>query len=274
MNIDIFTFVYYNGEDTILICYLEVIMEETFSLKDLFQTVKKRLWLIGLITLMLATTTAIISYFVMSPVYSAKTQLLVNQSKSEQQLYNNNQVQTDIQLVNTYSLIIKTPKILEQVKKELNLKQTVEELNEQVSVSNAPDTQVVEISVEDKSPKEAVQIANTTASVFKKEITNLMNVDNVNILSKAQMKADMAPIKPRPLLNVAVAILSGIIISTAIAFLMDYLDSTLKREEDIEKYLDLPIIGIVMNMDDVPAPTTRSTRATNQHRVRGESIES
>lgn len=274
MNIDIFTFVYYNGEDTILICYLEVIMEETFSLKDLFQTVKKRLWLIGLITLMLATTTAIISYFVMSPVYSAKTQLLVNQSKSEQQLYNNNQVQTDIQLVNTYSLIIKTPKILEQVKKELNLKQTVEELNEQVSVSNAPDTQVVEISVEDKSPKEAVQIANTTASVFKKEITNLMNVDNVNILSKAQMKADMAPIKPRPLLNVAVAILSGLIISTAIAFLMDYLDSTLKREEDIEKYLDLPIMGIVMNMDDVPVPTTRSTRATNQHRVRGESIES
>lgn len=274
MNIDIFTFVYYNGEDTILICYLEVIMEETFSLKDLFQTVKKRLWLIGLITLMLATTTAIISYFVMSPVYSAKTQLLVNQSKSEQQLYNNNQVQTDIQLVNTYSLIIKTPKILEQVKKELNLKQTVEELNKQVSVSNAPDTQVVEISVEDKSPKEAVQIANTTASVFKKEITNLMNVDNVNILSKAQMKADMAPVKPRPLLNIAVAILSGIIISTAIAFLMDYLDSTLKREEDVEKYLDLPIMGIVMSMEDVPAPTTRSTRATSHHRVRSESIES
>ncbi|MBU8686460.1 capsular biosynthesis protein [Priestia megaterium] len=249
-------------------------MEETISLKDLFQTVKKRFWLIGLITLMLATATALVSYFVMTPVYSVKTQLLVNQARSDQQLYNNNQVQTDIQLVDTYSVIIKSPKILDEVKKELNLKQTVDELNQQISVSNAPDSQVLEISVEDKSPKEAVQIANTIASVFKKEITNIMNVDNVSILSKAQMKTDMAPVKPRPLLNIAVAILSGIIISTAIAFLMDYLDSTLRREEDIEKYLDLPIMGIVMNMEDVPAPTTRSTRATSQHRVRGESIES
>lgn len=262
------------GSVSFLISSMEVIMEETISIKELFQTIKKRLWLIGVITLLLAILTAVVSYFVLTPVYSVKTQLLVNQAKSDQQLYNNNQVQTDIQLVQTYSVIIKTPKVLDEVKKELKLKQTVDELNKQISVENAPDTQVVEISVKDESPKQAALIANTTASVFKKQITSVMNIDNVTILSKAVVKSDISPVQPKPLLNILVAIVAGIIIGGVVAFILEYLDGTLKTEEDIEKYLGVPVMGVVMKIDDIPADNSNKTRSTSTStsRVRSESI--
>lgn len=63
-------------------------MKETISLRELFQILRKRLWLITLITIIAATISAVISFFVLTPVYQTSTQILVNQAKSEQQLYN------------------------------------------------------------------------------------------------------------------------------------------------------------------------------------------
>ncbi len=256
-----------------LISNMEVIMGETINIKELFQTVKKRFWLVGLITIVMAIMATVVSFFVMTPVYSVKTQILVNQAKSDQQLYNNNQVQTDIQLVDTYSVIIESPTILDEVKSKLNLNQTVDQLIDQISVENAPGSQVVEISVEDQSAKQAVLIANTTAEVFKNKISSLMNVDNVNVLSKAKLKEDMGPVSPKPLLNIAAAVLAGLMLGTGLVLLLEYMDSTIKSEDDIEKHLDLPVMGVIMNIEDIPAPTTKSSRVAGQHsRVRGESI--
>lgn len=248
-------------------------MEETMSLKELFQTLKKRVWIIVLATVIVATISAVVSFFVMTPVYQLKTQLLVNQSKSEQQLYNTSEVQTNIQLINTYNVIIKSPAILEKVKKQLNLDLSVEELDQQIQVSSAKDSQVVEISVENSSPATAAKIANTTAKVFKNEISQIMNIDNVKILSNAQVKENIAPVKPQPLLNIFIGIIIGAIIGIIIAFLIEYFDNTLKSEEDIEKVLGVPVMGVVMRIEDIPAPETRAIRSSKSAaRVRGESI--
>ena len=59
-------------------------MEETISLKELFQTLKKRMSLIVLITAIAVMVSGIVSYFFITPIYQSSTQLLVNQAKSEQ----------------------------------------------------------------------------------------------------------------------------------------------------------------------------------------------
>jgi capsular polysaccharide biosynthesis protein len=236
-------------------------MEETISMKELFQTLKKRVWLIALITLTAGIISAVVSFFVITPVYEAKTQILVNQAKSDQQLYNAAEVQTNIQLINTYNVIIKSPAILDKVKEELNLERTVEELNNQVTVSSAKDSQVVEISVQDTSPHVAAQIANETAKTFQSQISKIMKVDNVSILSKAEVNDAIAPVKPQPLLNIAIAIVIGLMIGVGIAFLLDYLDTTLKTEHDIESVLEFPVIGTITNIKEVPKATNIHTRA-------------
>jgi len=90
-------------------------MEETISLKELFQTLKKRLSLIIIITAIATATSGIVSYFLLTPIYQSSTQILVNQTKNEEQLYNYNEVQTNLQLINTYNVVIKSPAILDKV---------------------------------------------------------------------------------------------------------------------------------------------------------------
>ncbi|PGN06330.1 YveK family protein [Priestia megaterium] len=230
-------------------------MEETISLRELFAVLRKRLWLIVLITIIAATVSAVISFFVLTPVYESKTQILVNQAKNDQQLYSNQTVQTNVQLINTYNDIITSPAILDKVVKELKLDKSAGDLSSQIQVTSAQDSQVAQIVVQDTSAKRATEIANTTASVFQKEVPKLMNVDNVKVLSKAALGEKPSPVKPQPLMNVAIAIVVGLMVGVGLSFLLEYLDNTLKTEQDIENILELPVMGVITTIKDVPKAT-------------------
>ena len=82
-------------------------MEERISLKELLATLKERLVMIILITMTAGLVSGVVSYFFLTPIYQASTQMLVNQAKSEQSLYSPSEVQTNLQLINTYNVIIK-----------------------------------------------------------------------------------------------------------------------------------------------------------------------
>ncbi|KRD84520.1 capsular biosynthesis protein [Bacillus sp. Root147] len=231
-------------------------MEETISLRELFAVLRKRLWLIVLITIIAATVSAVISFFVLTPVYESKTQILVNQAKSDEQLlYNTQAVQTNVQLINTYNDIIKSPAILDKVIKELKLNGSAASLSGQIQVTSAQNSQVAQIVVQDTSAKGATDIANTTASVFQKEVPKLMNVDNVKVLSKATLGENASPVKPQPLFNIAIAIVVGLMVGVGLSFLLEYLDNTVKTEQDIENLLELPVMGVVTTIKDVPKAT-------------------
>ncbi|MGG3155892.1 Wzz/FepE/Etk N-terminal domain-containing protein [Priestia megaterium] len=230
-------------------------MEETINLREMFQVLRKRLWLIVLITIIAATVSAVISFFVLTPVYESKTQILVNQAKNDQQLYNNQTVQTNVQLISTYNDIIKSPAILDKVIKELKLDSSAQSLSSQIQVTNAQGSQVVQIVVQDTSAKRATEIANTTASIFKKEVPEIMNVDNVSVLSKATLGESASPVKPQPLMNIAIAVVVGLMVGVGLSFLLEYLDNTLKTEQDIENLLELPVMGVITTIKDVPKAT-------------------
>ncbi|MEH7356278.1 Wzz/FepE/Etk N-terminal domain-containing protein [Neobacillus drentensis] len=247
-------------------------MEETISLKQLLQTLRKRLRLILSITFIAILISGVVSYFFLTPIYQASTQLLVNQSKNEQSAYQYNEVQTNLQLINTYNVIIKSPAILELVIKELKLDMSASELNEKITVGNETNSQVVNLSVQDTNAKMAAKIANKTAEVFQKEIVNIMSVDNVSILAKAEVTDNTSPIKPKPLLNVAIALVVGLMLGIGIAFLLEYFDTTIKNEEDIEKLIGVPVLGTIAVMDESQIRKLQTDKARINARLRGERI--
>ncbi|WP_299094519.1 Wzz/FepE/Etk N-terminal domain-containing protein [uncultured Metabacillus sp.] len=246
-------------------------MEETISLKELFLTLKKRLLLILLIAAIATSTSGVVSYFLLTPVYESSTQLLVNQAKTDQQVYSPNEVQTNLQLINTYNVIIKSPAILEKVIAQETLPMTAEELNEIVTVSSEENSQVVNIAVQHEDPQQAAAIANSIAAIFKTEITKIMNVDNVSILTQAQLGEDLSPVKPKPILNMAIALVVGVMLGVGLAFFLEYLDNTIKSEQDIEKQLGLPVLGAVtvINTDGESAKMVSQSAVI---RTRGESV--
>jgi capsular polysaccharide biosynthesis protein len=246
-------------------------MEETISLKELLETLKKRLLLIVSITVIAGLVSGIISFYVLTPIYQASTQILVNQAKSDQAVYNPGEVQTNLQLINTYNVIITSPVILDIVSKELDLDLTASQLKEKITVGSEKDSQVVNLSVQDPDAKLAAQIANKTAEVFKKEISKIMKVDNVSILAKADVSENPSPIKPRPLLNIAIAIVVGLMAGVGLAFLLEYFNNTIKNEQDIEKILELPILGVIATIEDQKLEELKIKAARNKT-VRGETL--
>ncbi|MFS0904279.1 MULTISPECIES: YveK family protein [Priestia] len=244
-------------------------MEESIDLKQLFGVIKKRFWLIALLTIIAATISGVVSFFVLTPVYEANTQILVNQAKSKEQFYNSSELQTNVQLIQTYNDIIKSPAILGEVTKQLNLDMTPKQLSNQIQVTNSQDSQVAHIVVQDTNARLAVKIANTTAAVFKKEVPKIMSIDNVSILAKAQLDEALSPIKPQPFLNIAIAVVVGLMAGVGLAFLLEYLDNTIKNEQDVERILQLPVIGVISVIKEEELKNFSS--ASYASPVRGES---
>ncbi|WP_062351693.1 YveK family protein [Bacillus kwashiorkori] len=237
-------------------------MEETISLKEIFAILRKRLSLIVIIAFLTTTIAAVVSYFVITPVYQVSTQILVNRSQTDEAI-NYSDVQTNLQLINTYNVIITSPRILDIVIDDLNLDMTTSQLKNKLTVQSEKNSQVVNISVQDPEPQKAVLIANKIADVFQREVVSLMKVDNVSILAKASASDNISPVKPKPTLNMAIALVVGLMVGVGLAFLLEYLDNTIKTEQDIEKILNLPVLGVI-NQFELEGPNFSSSRAANR----------
>ncbi|MDL4838945.1 YveK family protein [Aquibacillus rhizosphaerae] len=246
-------------------------MEETISLKEIFEVLKKRILLIILLIIGAAGISAIISYFVLTPTYQSSSQFIVSQNASELENVDINQIRSNVEIINTYNQIITSPRILDGVIEELDLPMSAGALSGRISVASAQNSQVVTITATDTDPTMAVDIANTTVRVFQEEVPDLMNVNNVNILSEAQVSENPQPVNPKPLLNIAIAVVLGGMVGVGLAFLLEYMDNTIKTETDIENKLELPVIGVISHISDDEIATSRFNTTTNR-RERGEFI--
>ncbi|MBD7964922.1 YveK family protein [Fictibacillus norfolkensis] len=235
-------------------------MEETISLKDIAHTLRKRILLIAVIAAVAVAVSGVISYFILTPVYQASTQILVNQKTNDQPVLDANQIRTNVEMINTYSVIIKSPSILDKVVEDYDLQQTADALTNKITVNSEQNAQVFNLTVQDEDPAQAVKLANAISDTFSKEVPNIMNVDNVKVLSPAVLKENPSPIKPKPLLNIAIALVVGLMAGVGIAFLLEYLDNTIKTEEDIQNVLQLPVLGVIpkIAVEDQKAPRKKA----------------
>ncbi|MGG3640574.1 Wzz/FepE/Etk N-terminal domain-containing protein [Bacillus gobiensis] len=223
-------------------------MDKTVNPKELMTILKKHIILIMILTFSLSLISAFISYFYLTPTYQASTQLLVSHARSEDSRYDYGEIQTNLELINTYSVIIKSPVILEKVRENLNLNESVEALNSMINITSENESQVVRITVKNSDFDKAIDIANTIGNVFKTEIVNIMNIDNVSILSEAQQKNNPVPISPNRSLNIAIAFVFGIIASVCLTFFLEYFDNTIKSEDEIENELKIPVLGKISKL--------------------------
>ncbi|SHK56844.1 YveK family protein [Tepidibacter formicigenes] len=219
-------------------------MEETIELRAYFDIIRKRIWILALITVISVLTSAVVSFFVLDPVYETSTTLMVNKAKNdESSIINYQDVILNQKLVLTYGEIVKSRTVLEKVIKGLNLNMKYEELKEKITVSPVKDTEIMNIKVQDTDAKKAKKIANKIPQVFTQEVIRITKADSVQVIDYAKVPEN--PIKPKPMLNIIVAGVLGVMIGLFIIFLIEYLDNTVKTPQDIEKHLELPVIGVI-----------------------------
>jgi capsular polysaccharide biosynthesis protein len=224
-------------------------MDDTMDLRQIFNIILRRLWIIILVTVVATLSSGIISYFVLEDIYQASTTLMVSKTRDDQTTnLQYNDILLNQKLVKTYSEVAKSNRVLEKVVEKLELDMSVDALRSKVQVNSVADTEIIRISVEDQDPVFAAELANSIAVVFMGEIGGIMKMDNVQFIDMAKVPKN--PIKPRPAMNIAIAAVLGIMVSVFIIFLVEYFDNTIKMPQDIEQRLGLPVLGSVPVFDE------------------------
>lgn len=177
------------------------------------------------------------------PIYESKTSLLLTKSSDSTTTITQNDVSLNKNLVSTYRQIIKSRRILDEVIKNMYLELSYEELSKQVEVSSVNDTELIVISVYNEDNNLAKYIADEIANVFKKEIVEIYNIENVSIIDSAII-SDI-PYNVHILKQFLIGGALGFVLSSAIILFFFYLDDTIKTEEDIERKIGLAVLGSV-----------------------------
>jgi non-specific protein-tyrosine kinase len=287
------------------------------ELRRYWYVLTKWIWLIALATVVAAAVSFVVSRS-MKPVYSASATILVNQAQNPT-TPDYNSVLASERLTQTYSQLIRTRPILEQVIKDQNLQLTPDQLDRLVNVQVVPNTQLITISIEDNSPARARDVSNALANDFiaqfqkdtlgltansqqvlqgqisaledqmKNETTHLeqlrannqaqspealqleglisqqqitysqllrnqqamqlsatTSVDSVRIVEPAALPD--VPVRPRVSLYVLLAAVLGLVLGVCAAFLIEYLDDSVKTPDDIESVTGLSSLGTIMRM--------------------------
>ena len=214
---------------------------EEINLKEVYSYFKSRLLWMILAIVVIVIIGNVYTILTRVPMYQSNTTIvLVGERKKE---YSQTDSQLNQNLIGTYSEIITSRKVLQQVIDNLKLKMTVDELSKNITTSSVEDTEIIRITVNNEKKKMAAEIANEVADVFSDEIQDIYNLENVAIIDKAE-EAD-APYNINYVKDNVIYLMIGVVLSFGVVFVMYYFDTTIKSSETVEEKLGLTVIGIV-----------------------------
>lgn len=221
-------------------------MEELVSLQEIVLILKKRILLIFTTMILGVIVLAGITFFLVTPQYGTDTQLVVQSNQENTTSINlQSDLTGNVMMVNTYKDLIKSDVVLDQVSsqlaKENGIQYTSSELNQMISVTQSQNSQMFSIKVVSRNAEEAMEIANKTAMIFKEKAVEILKVDKVSIISLAKLKT--IPVSPNKKLNLLAGAVIGLVLGVLSAFLLEFLDKTVKDAKFIETDLGLPLLG-------------------------------
>lgn len=218
---------------------------------DVFQLLKT-LWKHKLIILLVALVTGAgafaYSTFIVKPEYTSTTRIyVVNRNQGDKPGLTNQDLQVGTYLVKDYREIILSQDVLEKVATNLKLDIPAKTLTSKVQVTVPADTRIVSISVKDKQPEEASRIANSLREVAAEKIIAVTRVPDVTTIEEA--RPAMTPSSQNVRRNTLVGFLGGAAVTVITVLLIELLDTRVKRPEDVEDVLQMPLLGVVPDFD-------------------------
>lgn len=217
---------------------------EEINLKELFDYLKERVLIVAIITLAILVVGCIYSIFIKTPMYKSQTSfVLVSDDGTAGGGYSQAEANLNKNLVATYSDLVKSNRVIDKVIKNLSLNYSVNTLKGRITVTNATNTEIIKINVEDPDKALAADIANEIIKVFGEEIKEIYRLQNVSLVDVAE-EAEY-PYNVNILKDIVIYLLVGIVLACGIIFVIYYFDTTIKSADEVEKKLGLPVFGIV-----------------------------
>ena len=209
----------------------------------------RKLWsrkfFIIFIALVVGTIALLGSVFLIKPKYTSTTRIYVVSRTADS--ITNQDLQAGSYLVKDYQEVITSNEVLSSVIDKEKLSLTPNELSSMISVTIPTDTRVISISVEDDNAQEATTIANTVREVAAEKIKAVTKVDDVTTLEAAEVPKE--PSSPNIKRNTLIGVIAGGVLAVISIIILEVFDDRVRRQEDIEDVLGLPLLGIVPDID-------------------------
>lgn len=217
---------------------------------QLFRALWKRKLVILLVAIITSSVAFAYSTFIIKPEFTSTTRIyVVNRNQVEKSGLTNQDLQAGSYLVKDYREIILSQDVLEKVVSDLKLDLTPKGLANKIKVTVPVDTRIVSISVNDRVPEEASRIANSLREVAAQKIISITRVSDVTTLEEA--RPAISPSSPNIRRNTVIGAGLGAGLVIVVVLLIELFDDRVKRPEDIEDVMEIPLLGIIPNLDKV-----------------------
>ncbi len=223
-------------------------VEEEISLVELVQILFKRWKLLIILPLLAAGIAYLVTTFVITPQYVSNATVIVMPFTEEAEGGGviRHDVDSTQQVVKSCKELTMSHESMQRIIGELNLPYSAGSLQSNIEIDVSRD--VTRISAASSDPERAYMIANHVTGLLMEHATETARLENVELLNPAQVPG--SPDSPNLSLNIAVATVLGLMISIALAFLFEHLDNTIKSADDVQKYLGVPVLGVIPEIEE------------------------
>lgn len=162
---------------------------------------------------------AIISVYVLTPLYRSSTTLMVFKQPTAAEPYEVRigAITLNQKLVKTYSELAQSRVVYEEIIKQNNLPMAVEELRSKITVETLGETELLRITADSTNPTLSAMLANETARILLEKVAELMVLDNIQIINTATPSS--TPVWPNHTLNMLLAGVIGLLLVVGVALL-------------------------------------------------------
>ena len=208
------------------------------DLVEIWQVIKKQFGLLVIIVILCAVLAGVISKFFIAPKYTSSSTIFLTPSISETGVVDYTSQNSNEKLVNNVMALLVQDNILSEVAKQTGM-ESVEDLRNQIKVSNDTNTTLVKVEATTLDPKLSKNIVNSTVNVFIDTMQENLNLKNIEIVDKAKLSYE--PSGPNVKKNILMGAAAGFVIDALIVVLKVLTNTRLKSKEEAEKYLNLPV---------------------------------
>lgn len=219
--------------------------EMEISLEEIWEVIKKNWKLLAICTVVAAILGLLVNQFVLEPTYTASSRLYImnntqtnNSGTNGEQVVSTTDLSSSLMLSKDYIEILQSDRVTKAAAQRMGLLNLGEY---DISVTSATDTRMIKIVVTGTDQKGVAKLANILTEEFTACVQQIMHMDNVTVIDSATVPA--GPSGPAKGKNTMLCAMVGLMIALAISFLRYFLDTTIKSSDEIERYLNLPVLA-------------------------------
>lgn len=225
--------------------------EREIDICDILTSLRKRWKVIALATALGIIISMVVTFLIITPKYTASTKLFIgkenSESVSDNNIYNNNDIQMYQKILQTYADIIQTRTLVTSSLERNDINMNSIDVLKNLKVTPKDDTQIIEVTYVDEDPYRAKDVLESISNEFINYSSSLISNANIQIVEDIYLPEK--PSSPNNVLNITIGFFAGLIMGLVLSLSLEYIDNTFSDKKALENGIGITVIGDIPSFD-------------------------